>query len=69
MVSSFINYINSGLTKDYEDYPIKNLQNELFSIIEDFGKNLKQVRLEGKAWIEDLKPILQNFIEKSIEQL
>jgi hypothetical protein len=69
LMSSFINYIRSGLTENYEDYPIENLKNELSSLLEDFGKRLKQVRLKGKAWTEDLKPILQYFIEKFVEQL
>jgi hypothetical protein len=69
LISSFINYISSGLTEDYKDYPIENLKNELSSLLEDFGNRLKQVRLKGKAWTEDLKPLLQYSIEKFVEQL
>ncbi|MFX1407693.1 MAG: hypothetical protein ACFFBW_12135 [Promethearchaeota archaeon] len=69
LVSSFADYIYSGLTKNYKVQSIESLQNELNLVIEEFEKNLKQMRLKGKAWIEDIKPILQNFIEKFIEHL
>ncbi|MFW9939137.1 MAG: hypothetical protein ACFFD5_15935 [Candidatus Thorarchaeota archaeon] len=69
LVSSFADYIFSGLTENYKFHSIQSLQNELNLVIDEFEKNLKQMRLKGKAWIEDIKPILQNFIEKFIEHL
>ncbi|MFX1575272.1 MAG: hypothetical protein ACFFB0_21260 [Promethearchaeota archaeon] len=69
LVSSFIDYIYSGLTENYADQSIDSLKNEFSLAIEEFEKNLKQPVLKGKAWIEDLKPILQNFIEKFVNSL
>jgi hypothetical protein len=69
LILSFADYIHSGLTKNYNNQSIESLQSELLLIIEEFEKNLKQVRLKGKAWIEDLRPILQNYIEKFVERL
>ncbi|MFX1380524.1 MAG: hypothetical protein ACFFA4_15670 [Promethearchaeota archaeon] len=69
LVSSFIDYIYSGLTENYLDQSIESLNNEFTSAIEEFEKNLKQYRLKGKAWIEDLKPILQQFIEEFVSGL
>jgi hypothetical protein len=37
--------------------------------LEEFEKSQKQKRLKSKAWMEDLKPILQNVIEEFVEQL
>jgi len=37
--------------------------------LEEFEKSQKQKRLKIKAWMEDLKPILQNVIEEFVEQL
>jgi len=67
--SSFIDYLYSGLTENYTDQSIESLKNEFSLAIEEFEKNLKQPLLYGKAWIEDLQPILQNFIEKFISDL
>ncbi|MFX1286897.1 MAG: hypothetical protein ACFFB5_24905, partial [Promethearchaeota archaeon] len=67
--SSFIDYLFSGLTDKYADQSIESLKNEFFLTLEQFEKNLKQHTLYGKAWIQDLKPILQNFIEKFISEL
>ncbi|MFX0040871.1 MAG: hypothetical protein ACFFB9_12385 [Promethearchaeota archaeon] len=69
IISSLLDYIYSGLTENYKVQSIESLQNELRLAIEKFEKNLKQKRLKGKAWIEDLKPILQSFIEKFVEHL
>ena len=62
-------YIFSGLTKKYESYSIEILQNEINSILDVFEKSMKQEKLMGNAWIEDLKPILQDFIEKFVDHL
>ena len=67
--SSFIDYLYSGLTENYTDQSIESLKNEFSLAIEEFEKNLEQAILYGKAWIEDLQPILQNFIEKFISDL
>jgi hypothetical protein len=69
LISSFTDYIFSGLTDDYKNYSVISLQNELSYIIDEFGKNLNHERLKGKAWIEDFKPILQKFINKFIDRL
>ncbi|MFX0004158.1 MAG: hypothetical protein ACFE9C_09185 [Candidatus Hodarchaeota archaeon] len=69
LIFSLIDYLYSGLTENYADYSIERLNNEFSLIIEEFEKNLKQTRLYGKAWIQDLKPILQKFIEKFISDL
>ncbi len=69
LISSFADYIYSGLTQNYENYSIETIQNELFLEINEVEKKFLNVRLKGKAWIEDLKPILQNFIEKFVNQL
>ncbi|MFX1358422.1 MAG: hypothetical protein ACFFA8_14210, partial [Promethearchaeota archaeon] len=47
LVSSFADYIYSGLTKNYKVQSIESLQNELNLVIEEFEKNLKQMRLKG----------------------
>ena len=48
---------------------IWKLKNDISSILEEFEKSQKQKRLKIKAWMEDLKPILQNVIEEFVEQL
>ncbi|MFW9971492.1 MAG: hypothetical protein ACFFDF_14955 [Candidatus Odinarchaeota archaeon] len=69
LVSNFVEYIYSGLTEKYEDYSIESIKDELNLEIEEFEKSLEQIRLKGKAWIEDIKPVLQNFIENFIGHL
>ncbi|NHJ26360.1 MAG: hypothetical protein EAX89_17405 [Candidatus Lokiarchaeota archaeon] len=69
LILSFADYIFSGLTDDYKNYSVISLQNELTYVIEEFEKRLKHERLKGKAWIEDLKPILRKFIDKFIDRL
>ncbi|MFX1571081.1 MAG: hypothetical protein ACFFCV_22305 [Promethearchaeota archaeon] len=69
LVSSFIDYIYSGLTEKYANQPILSLNNEFFLALDEFEKNLKQPTLNGKAWIHDLRPILQSFIEKFVSGL
>lgn len=69
LILSFIDYITSGLTQNYDSISIETIQNKLSLVIDEFEKNLKETRLKGKAWIEDLKPVLQNFVEKFIDQL
>ncbi|MFX0007051.1 MAG: hypothetical protein ACFFA7_05585 [Promethearchaeota archaeon] len=69
LISGFVDYIYSGLTENYTDRSIESLKNEFSVEIDEFEKNLEHPRLKGKAWIEDLKPILQNFIEKFVNCL
>ncbi|MFX1497864.1 MAG: hypothetical protein ACFFBH_10080 [Promethearchaeota archaeon] len=69
LISSFVDFITSGLTQNYDNISIETIQNELSLVIVNFEKNLQDTRLKGKAWIEDLKPVLQNFVEKFIDQL
>jgi hypothetical protein len=69
LISSLAEYIYSGLTQNYENKSFEKLQEELNLVIEEFEKNLEKARLKGKAWIEDLKPILQDFIERFVESL
>ncbi|MFW9901475.1 MAG: hypothetical protein ACFFDY_09310 [Candidatus Thorarchaeota archaeon] len=69
LVSSFIDYIYSGLTENYKNQSIESLNDEFSLTLDEFEKNLQQSTLNGKAWIEDLRPILQKFIEKFVSGL
>jgi hypothetical protein len=69
LISSLVDYIYSGLTQNYENKYFEKIQEELNLVIEEFEKNLENPRLKGKAWIKDLKPILQDFIERFVESL
>ncbi|MFW9773606.1 MAG: hypothetical protein ACFFEO_15760 [Candidatus Thorarchaeota archaeon] len=69
LILNFVEYIFSGLTEDYDNYSTESIQNELTMVINEFEKKLQDTRLKGKAWIDDLKPILQNFVENFIDQL
>ena len=69
LVSSFIDYIYSGLTENYANESIENLNNEFSLTLDEFEKKIKQPTLNGKAWIKDLRPILQNFIERFVSCL
>jgi hypothetical protein len=69
LVDSFMDYVHSGLTEYFEYHSIEDSRGELASMIQEFENSLKQLRLKGKAWIEDLKPLLQDFLEHFIERL
>ena len=69
LISSFADYIHSGLTKEFKDHSIDDIKKDFSLVIEEFENTLKDRRLKGKAWIEDLKPILQDFIEKFVDKL
>jgi hypothetical protein len=69
LIDSLAEFIYSGLTEKYENYSMEILLLEINTIMNRFEKNMTRGRLKGKAWIEDLKSILLDFIVKFVDQL
>lgn len=63
LVDSLAEYINLGLTDRFkEHYPIDTLNNLINNVLLKFSAIHQIKKLDGVAWINDLKPALKRFV-------
>ncbi|TFG01997.1 MAG: hypothetical protein EU542_05930 [Promethearchaeota archaeon] len=64
LIRSLAEYINSGLTGDLKNsYTVDRLMQYITYEMKDFINIESDKKLDGSAWINDLKPILGKFIK------
>jgi hypothetical protein len=66
LINDLAEYVHSGLTDNTKKmFPIEDIKQNILLSIEINGNK----KLDGSAWITDLKPILINFLSKFIANL
>ncbi|MFX0072136.1 MAG: hypothetical protein ACFFAO_13695 [Candidatus Hermodarchaeota archaeon] len=64
LITSLAEYINSGLTGNLKSsYSVERLEQYISYEMTDFMKIDPNKKLDGSAWIKDLKPMINKFIK------
>ncbi|MFX1337165.1 MAG: hypothetical protein ACFFDK_01005 [Promethearchaeota archaeon] len=64
LINNLAEYINLGLTERIKSsYSIEILKNNISDSIKEFRSVNQNKRLDGAAWVNDLKPVLTDFLK------
>lgn len=70
LIQFLAEYLNSGLTGKLKDtYSVENLKRSISSMLIDSKEKIANNKLDGSAWIIDLKPILKEFVKEFVNNL
>ena len=65
LIKNLADYINSGLTEKIKpSYSIEIIKNNIYDSMKEFSSINQNKRLDGSAWVNDLKPVLNKFLEE-----
>ncbi len=73
LIQSLAEFINSGLTdviKKSKSYNLNILELQISNFLKEFEKKnqIKETRLDGLAWINDLNPLLKKYLLKFLDE-
>ncbi|MHA1488134.1 MAG: hypothetical protein ACTSRI_00350 [Promethearchaeota archaeon] len=73
IIQSLAEYINSGLTdvvKKSKSYNLNIIKLQISEFLKEFEKKkqIKETKLDGLAWINDLKNLLKNYLLKFLDE-
>ncbi len=70
LVKSLAEYINSGLTENLKNQrTINSLKSSISELLTKFRAMVQTKELDGTAWVNDLKPVLKDFVTQFINNL
>ncbi|MFW9895260.1 MAG: hypothetical protein ACFFD7_05595 [Candidatus Thorarchaeota archaeon] len=70
LIKNLADHIYSGLTEEFKEInPIEILESKISIIISNFKNSIKIKELDGSAWINDLKNVLEIFLREFIRSL
>ncbi|MFX1311845.1 MAG: hypothetical protein ACFFHD_04410 [Promethearchaeota archaeon] len=70
LIKNFADHIYSGLTDEFKEYnPLGTLENKISMVLAQYKNTIKIKELDGFAWINDLKNVLEMFLSEFIKNL
>ncbi len=70
LIKNLVDHIYSGLTEEFKNIKtIETLKSDIFSTLSQYKSSNKIKKLDGSAWIKDLKNILEHFLNEFLKTL